>query len=145
MQKRQNLALSPYFVEQFMGFNWCSSNVDIVEPRFLELSHIKHLMPERVHNFMLALYPCFDLVFLFLMACQFQNSKSSSTTGKYIYCMLAFQAFRMGRTICKRIPIIQGQIKCLLVPFLFLSTCFLLGGLQPPLTLRQKLLCLESL
>ena len=41
-----------------MGFNWCSSNVDIVEPRFLELSHIKHLMPERVHNFMLALYPC---------------------------------------------------------------------------------------
>ena len=44
------------------------------------------------------------------------------TTGKSIYCILAFQAFHMGRTICKRSPIIFGQSKCLLVPFLFLSS-----------------------
>ena len=31
---------------------------DIVEPQFLELSNIKHLMSERVQNFMLALHLC---------------------------------------------------------------------------------------
>ena len=30
---------------------------DIVEPQFLKLSNIKHLMSERVQNFMLALHP----------------------------------------------------------------------------------------
>ena len=33
-------------------------NYDIVDPEFLELLNIKHLMSERVQNFMLALYPC---------------------------------------------------------------------------------------
>ena len=31
------------------------------------------------------------------------------SAGKNIYCMLAFQAFRMGKTICKRIQMIQGH------------------------------------
>ena len=47
----------PVFFEKFIGYIGAQIYV-IVDPQYLELSNVKHLMSERVQNFMLALYPC---------------------------------------------------------------------------------------
>ena len=59
------------------------------------------------------------------------------SAGKNIYCMLAFFAFALVKQFVKEFKLFWDTM---LVPFLFLSTWFLLEGLQPSWILRQKLL-----